>query len=81
MGFAENLLKGSVATDQDSRLSWNEHTRSSVKFAGEDLEGSDASDDEVCIGALRRTLVANYNAKQWNTIMILKFYTVAIVNL
>ncbi len=34
----ENLLKGSVATDQDSRLSWNEHTRTSVKFMGEEEE-------------------------------------------
>jgi len=40
------LLKGSVATDQDSRLSWNaEHTRSSVKFAGEE-ELEEVSDEE-----------------------------------
>lgn len=35
-----------MATDQDSRLSWNEHTRSSVKFAGEEEEAA-LSDDEV----------------------------------
>lgn len=34
--IVENLLRGSVATDQDSRLSWNEHNRSAVKFEGED---------------------------------------------
>ncbi|KAI0216998.1 Scribble [Lamellibrachia satsuma] len=48
----ENLLRGSVATDQDSRLSWNdrswtgETTRSSVKFAGEEADDRHNSDDE-----------------------------------
>ena len=42
-----------MATDQDSRLSWNdrswtgETTRSSVKFVGEELEEQhDSEDDE-----------------------------------
>ncbi|CAH1772527.1 unnamed protein product [Owenia fusiformis] len=46
----ENLLKGSVATDQDSRLSWSERDVSTksvdtsrVKFAGQEEE----EDDEV----------------------------------
>ena len=43
--IAENLLRGSVATDQDSRLSWSEHDRSAVKFAGED-EGRTSGDEE-----------------------------------
>ena len=45
--FAENLLRGSVATDQDSRLSWSEHiNRSAVKFAGEEMEENAGMDDE-----------------------------------
>ena len=52
----ENLLRGSVATDQDSRLSWNdrswtgETTRSSVKFAGEEADDRHNSDDEDVSG-------------------------------
>ena len=48
----ENLLRGSVATDQDSRLSWNdrswtgETTRSSVKFVGEEVEETHNSEDD-----------------------------------
>ena len=50
--FAENLLRGSVATDQDSRLSWNDQpNRSAVKFAGEedldDFEGEEGALDDV----------------------------------
>nr|AUG84437.1 scribble [Platynereis dumerilii] len=42
----ENMLMGSIATDQDSRLSWNEvHSRSAVKFAGEE-DGELPTDDE-----------------------------------
>lgn len=44
--LAENLLRGSVATDQDSRLSWSEHmNQSAVKFAG-DEEGRISGDEE-----------------------------------
>ncbi len=43
--ITENLLRGSVATDQDSRLSWSEHNRSAVKFAGED-DDLDLTDEE-----------------------------------
>ena len=50
--ITENLLKGSVATEQDSRLSWNDlnrswtdHTRTSVKFAGEEDEEDDLNDE------------------------------------
>ena len=35
--MTENLLKGSVATDQDSRLSWSDKP-SQVKFAGDEEE-------------------------------------------
>lgn len=44
--LTENLLKGSVATEQDSRLNltWGvDHSRSSVKFAGEE-EGEEEHD-------------------------------------
>ena len=54
---AENLLRGSIATEQDSRIvSWNElnksigdHTRASVKFEDERADADDAAldDDEV----------------------------------
>ncbi|XP_064651888.1 protein scribble homolog isoform X5 [Lineus longissimus] len=40
----ENLLKGSVATDQDSRLSWSEQRTPAIKFAGE--EGEEENDEE-----------------------------------
>ena len=45
--FSENLLRGSVATDQDSRLSWNEpiSTRSAVKFVGEETLSDDGEVD------------------------------------
>ena len=43
----ENLLKDSFAvmSEQDSRFTWNDHSRSLVKFA-EDSHDTD-SDDEV----------------------------------
>ena len=46
--FSENLLRGSVATDQDSRLSWNEPitNRSAVKFAGDDMQSDGEIDTE-----------------------------------
>ena len=59
MLVSENLLKGSVATDQDSRLSWNdrswtEHNRTSVKFAPDDEAATHSGDeDEVGVGVGR----------------------------
>lgn len=48
----ENMLMGSIATDQDSRLSWNEvHSRSAVKFAGEE-EGEMPTDEEEEVNCL-----------------------------
>lgn len=39
MNIAENLLAGSITTDQDSRLSWNDREKnprdSVIRFAGE----------------------------------------------
>lgn len=48
MNISENLLRGSTATDQDSRLSWTdrETTRDSViQF---EVPDSDDNDSEVC---------------------------------
>ena len=42
-----NLFEPSIATDQDSRLSWSEHiNRSAVKFAGEDDDDRDKGLEE-----------------------------------
>ena len=45
-----------MATDQDSRLSWGEPSRSMVKFAGEDEDDKHDSDDEVSAGIVSQTM-------------------------
>lgn len=64
--FSDNLLLGSTATDQDSRLSWPEKHRDSViRFAQEEGDESEGSEEDEDVRARGITLIQ----KLWSMMM------------